>query len=401
MELLQFKQILEQRGIMDILEDLKKGNAELYEVIERLIESAKNKKKPSGADQRTLFGDMKGLWGLTYLDVSDIDLSRFSKEQLLRISFSNLTKWPSKDKLPKGFEPIKEIETAKHFRGFGIDQLHQKGVDGRGVVIAYIDKPFNVNHEEFEGLDLDYTPEREVEFHGTSVSSRVVGKNMGIAPKSKYIFFEKVDDLTEDSLESNIIGTINALKKIIERVEAGERIDVVGESASPLSLMDRMMGKGGENAKKVETFKREYLALTKRLEELNVAYVTSDSFWNNGFGYAFKVDPAKDINDIDNYISMSAECVCVPEGGRCVPCAFDNSNYKYENQVGCASWSIPQIVGLFALVRQVDNSITYDKFVDFAHKTATEPNQYGVRFINASELMKSVKREKIDNNDLK
>jgi len=389
MTLEEFKEIMKRRGTDEIIESLKNGKIESYEIINEIL-----KQKLSGRNpERRLVVEadkFKHIWGVTYSDISELDLSGFSKEEMLRLNFSLLTKWPSKDKMPEGFNPEKIIEERKHFKGFGIDKLHEKGIDGTGVTIAYIDTPFNFSHEEFKGLDLECKQTSDPEFHGTSVSARVIGQNSGVAPKAKYIFYGQDRWLADDFCESCVLSTIKVLEDIIQRVEEGEKFDVVGESATPLATMMDI-----KNESNREELKQRYLKAVKRLEELNVTYINSgDGFWKYGFAYAFKVDPTKDSYDLDNYVSLWNDCVCVQEADRVVPCAFDNSNYKYENQMGCASWSIPQVVGLFALAKQVNKDITLEEFSSLAKETATEANQYGVRFINPCELIKAIQKLK-------
>ena len=395
MTLEEFKEIMKNRGTDELVESLKNGKIESYEIINEIL-----KQKLSGrSPERRLVVEadkFKHIWGVTYSDISELDLSGFSKEQLLRMNFSLLTKWPSRDKMPKGFNPEKIIEERKHFKGFGIDKLHEKGIDGTGVTIAYIDKPFNFNHEEFKGLDLECKQTSDPEFHGTCVSARVVGQKSGVAPKAKYVFYGKNDWLTENYKETFVLGTIIALEDVIKKVENGERIDVIGESATPF---DQILFIEKNDKLKGKELKQRYLNAIKRLEELNVTYINSgDGFWKYGFAYAFKVDPTKDNYDLDNYVSFSVfdDCVCVQEADRVVPCAFDNTNYEYINQMGCASYSIPQVVGLFALAKQVNKDITLEEFSSLAKETATEANQYGVRFINPCELIKATQKLKED-----
>ena len=153
MTLEEFKEIMKMRGTDELIESLKNGKIESYEIINEIL-----KQKLSGSNpERRLAVEadkFKHIWGVTYSDISELDLSGFSKEEMLRLNFSLLTKWPSKDKMPKGFNPEKIIEERKYFKGFGIDELHEKGIDGTGVTIAYIDTPSNSSWLKLNGVSI-------------------------------------------------------------------------------------------------------------------------------------------------------------------------------------------------------------------------------------------------------
>ena len=390
MNVLQFKEFLDNRGIKKLLEELKNGEVKAYDLIEQIISERKNN---SGVDRSltSLFYSQDTIrWGASYLDLSSLDLSRFSIKELLRMKFSNLTKWPSKDKLPKGFDPEQIMDKAKKFKGLGIDDLHKKGINGSGVTIAYIDTPFNIEHEEFNGLDTEYKTKfpEEIHFHGACASSRVVGQNLGVSPRSKYLFYE-YEYSTDNVLKNSIESILKHLRDIIKKAKNGQRIDVIGISASPSYWIEKYI----ENENKAEGLKyqKAYVKLMDELEERNITFIDSEKFWDSGFTYAFMENPSKDLNDKDNWLTiLKPNAVAVTETGRCVPCAYDINNYRYENDLGCASWSIPQVVGLFALAKQVYSDISYEEFVQLAHETADKPNKNFVRLINSVELIRNV-----------
>jgi len=51
---------------------------------------------------------------------------------LITADFDTKTIWPTQAELPPGFDPEKVIEEAKD-PGLGIKELHQEGIDGRGI----------------------------------------------------------------------------------------------------------------------------------------------------------------------------------------------------------------------------------------------------------------------------
>ncbi|HIU06406.1 MAG TPA: hypothetical protein IAC46_02260 [Candidatus Onthoplasma faecigallinarum] len=79
-------------------EELKNSN--LLAILEKLVNN------PKQTVSSELYSP-KYIWGVSVADLKNFDLSKLPIDLLYRISFSTMTKWPSKDKLPKGFDPKK------------------------------------------------------------------------------------------------------------------------------------------------------------------------------------------------------------------------------------------------------------------------------------------------------
>lgn len=335
------------------------------------------------------------IWGFSLEDFSKMDLSKIPIEKLMHIPFSTATKWPEKSKLPKGFDPEKLVAEAKNYKGLGVEQLHKHGITGKGVKVAYIDKKLDLSHEEFKDRKIDFVNIQQnpnLDFHGYSVLSRLMGKNIGIAPDVGCVYY--ATDGTESGQFADYIGSelkneFAALKDVLKRVKAGEEIVAVGLSASIPYHID--LYTNGDMRKKDELLKR-YSQLSKELENYGTVIFSANEFWNN-FTYAYKKDCQKPNDDLDNYVSNvpKPNAVAVIDADKLTPLPYTTDGYKYENNFGCASWSIPQVLGLFCLAKQVDANLTMDEFAEIAQKTANKPNKYGTRLINAVELVKEVK----------
>ena len=172
----------------------------------------------------------KGIYrnGFSYLDLSEYDFSNITLEDLLDIPFSSSTKWPSKDKLPVGFNPEVILDKG-NMVSEDIRNLHSLDIDGRGITVAVIDSYFQgENHIEFEGANIKRVSINNKEeygvYHIENVLAKLVGKNMGVAPGANVLCYE---------VSSNNKGEqyLMFLKKILRRVKNNEEIRVVNISA--------------------------------------------------------------------------------------------------------------------------------------------------------------------------
>ncbi len=334
------------------------------------------------------------MWGFSYEDLSGYDLSNVPIEKLMRIPFSTDTKWPAKSKLPKGFDPEEILAAAKSFKGLGVERLHKHGITGKGVKVAYIDKNLDLSHEEFADRKIDLVKvqkNKNLDFHGYSVLARLMGKNVGIAPDVECVYYacEGEQGGRQKYFESNLDYEFSALKDVIKRVKSGEEIAAVGLSAS-IPYHISLVANGDKE--KEEKLLKKYNKLVKELAEYGCVIFSSEEFWNNNFSYSFKIDPTKENDDLDNYVANvpQKDAATVIDAGKLTPLVSSTIGYKYENNLGCASWSIPQVLGLYCLAKQVNANLTFEEFVDIAHKTARE-NKNGTKLIDAVELVKEVK----------
>ena len=334
-------------------------------------------------------------WGLTFVNLRGIDLRDVPISKILRLGFSSLTRWPSERKLPEGFSPKSVIENAKYFKGLDIDKLHNKFINGKGVKIAYIDRGFERKHAEFSERNIEYIKQggEDLHFHGSAVASRIIGKNIGIAPEAELIYYAcsytSKHGEKGQSLLNYIINELEALENILCRIKRGEKICCVGLSAS----IEYQIGKLSINENEKKALKERYDFIKEEYVKENVVILDSKKFSEN-FSYAFMIDTSGYYEDINNYENISKDNkskICVIEAGKCIPLIYTNNAYKYENNLGCASWSIPQIASIFCLAKQLDEKLTYQGFVNLAQSTAIQ-NENGVKFIQPLQIVKELEK---------
>lgn len=138
------------------------------------------------------FEDLRGF------DLSEKDLRFIPYEVLVTTDFDTDTKWPKSEKLPSGFYPEKLLEESKN-PGLGIRELHQEGVNGRGVKVAIIDQTLSseqgkiLPHVEYVSNIIDYkeygdAEKEEISMHGPAVASLLLGKTCGVAPGAELVY---------------------------------------------------------------------------------------------------------------------------------------------------------------------------------------------------------------------
>jgi hypothetical protein len=149
--------------------------------------------------------------GLANMDVSGLDL-KGSKDLIEKLDFNTNTKWPSKRKLPKDFDPAEILEKAKN-PGLGIRKLHEQGLNGAGIGIAIIDQPSLPNHIEYKEnikMYVELKPDTMPQMHGPFVTSIAAGKSLGVAPNANIYYFSM------PMWEPTNSYYIQAIKRVVE-----------------------------------------------------------------------------------------------------------------------------------------------------------------------------------------
>lgn len=329
-------------------------------------------------------------WSICGKDVSNIDMSELSIEEFKRLSFDSNTVF-SEQQIAK-FNPTELLEQGKFFSE-DIMNIHNDGIDGTGINVGIIDTEFDINNDEFKNdkgesrvlftkkfYPEDYTCKYEG-FHGKTVTSLLGGRSCGVAPNCNIHLFNSRDMWKQEE-------RAEILKYIIN---SGIKLDLISMSAT---LEDT------ENV----------LAYKKELEEKGCTFIDSSVFWKD-FSYGEKQDG--ELNIDPGLLELMSEVEKMPPKLRkitekipqnvIIPCAnrtniqVGDNGYMY-NGVGCASWAIPQVAGLFALSKQLNHNISYQEFTEIARNTAII-NTAGYRTINLNGLIKEVELQEKTNSD--
>lgn len=336
-----------------------------------------------GADQIREFANLSGR------DLSKEDLRQISPKVLSRINFDTKTKWPERDKLPDNFLPEEFLEESKN-PGLGIKNLHEAGIDGRGVKVAIIDQKLLLGHQEYKDQLEDYKEIGEfgqegVQMHGAAVASLLVGKECGVAPQSELIYraIPSGRSFPERAL---------AIRDIIEfnnTAKESEKVKIISSSV-------------GYMPNKPEPGLEEYIAAIKAAKDSGIIYIDTAKNFDlhscGGGSISDKENPESYMlalymeNQLDIKIpklpkeKLAELPIIIPSDYRSMGSEKGESDYNY-NGKGGASWSIPDLAGVVALVLQVKPNLSEKQISGLISETATL-NSNGLKVINPERAVK-------------
>lgn len=240
-------------------------------------------------------------YGFAYNDLSTKKFAPNIREEVIRkVVFSTVTKFPEE-------HPFRVDENMK-ISSPDIKELNINGIDGSGINVAVIDKPFSPVPKEIEHNLKEYNVEPEqylkTHFHGSVVSCILAGKKMGVAPNVNLCFYDEGDDIINDS--------IKALENIYQRNLNGANIKVVNISGFAHELSSA------------------WPELKNRLKEQGCYVIDSTEFGDKFTGI-------NQYNDKYYFSDWQDENIrskmCVPTGGKFILLANTYDNYMYEGDV--------------------------------------------------------------------
>ena len=285
-------------------------------------------------------------------------------------------------------------------------------LDGRGVNIAFIDQGFDRDMSEFEGRIIhhmtcrvcgrkwnedeekyeneyevvDYTGERACHdnFHGNTAADLAAGEKCGVAPKANIYFFEIDSDGDYDK-------RVQAILKYIEDNIGELKLDIISHSAGA---------------------SKDALDIADRIREFNgCEYINSEIFWKdflpgreiNGetveAGFVESARKVPGIYEDDNgKLLTNQNAMAIPVEGRTSIQVLKDENgniiesRKFNGAICGASFAIPQLVGYFALARQMNPTMSLKTFVNKAREHV-KVNSNGQLSINPIEVIEKMWEE--------
>ena len=274
------------------------------------------------------------------------------------------TDFPEAEKLPKGYDSQALIEWGKT-PGLNVDILHAHGFTGKGMTIAYVDQPFGT-HEQTENAHIHYTNNAGENYpnsmHGATVSSMLAGKETGTAPEVELYYYGHA------AWEGDMATRAECLYQIIEQnkeLSEGQKIRMVGFS---------------DNIRPEEKNNDLFVEAVEACEQAGIMV------WFCGDYAAASFVPFSDRNDLNNlfpdwqYGGWDPELVYVPASGRSAAADTGYTQYIYWSSGGL-SWTMPYILGLYAIVLEIDPTMTKDEIRTMVKETAYESVQ-GMRVVD-------------------
>ena len=313
--------------------------------------------------------------GLAEVSLAKIDL-RESGALLAQLPFDSLTEWPTKDRLPVGFDPEKILAQGKN-PGLGVRQLQREGLDGRGVGIAIVDQPLLMGHREYASrlvyYDATRVPGTGPQMHGPSVASFAVGREIGTAPGALLYYFA-VPSWVPDN-----VPYADALRAIIElnkKAPEDRKIRVVSISSG--------MFKQQKNLDKWQ----EALLLAEKSGIL-VITCDPDSMDFGNLTRALDKDPDSPGSYVREAWDQRPHPLWVPGGNRTRASHKGDGIYAFDVDGG-RSWSTPYLAGVAALGYQIDTALSPAKAKELLIQSAT-PDRNGA-ILNPRGFIEAVKK---------
>lgn len=379
--------------------------------------------------------------GLCGQDLRNWDMSNLSPEMFRHLCFDARTKFSSEQE--EKFHPHELLNSA-NTPGKMIEELHRQGITGKGVKIAIIDAKIAEDEKALlEGVNVEKVDSQKAgceEQHGITVLSAL--KQMAPEADITYFPYDKKSKQKDEILKEHIMKSIQRGIKIISMSTSFNDLsneneikalcqqngvmlidsatfykdftycfrstDEAGNEAYHEAFCEpETAGISEENWKKYIGLFKEYnvdindveklaqkldekgettkSAIVKRLSQFSdvLGLSTYDQF-RQAFKQRLIEDEKKEREE-----NKSVEIAC---GGRTFACGgkTENGEDNYKYWASCsASYTIPQVAGLFALARQVDSRIGYRNFVTACKDTSQKVD--GRMILNPTELMETIK----------
>jgi len=284
------------------------------------------------------------------------DLSA-APELAYSLTFSDKTTFSA---LPAGYDPEALLEWGKA-PGLNVDILHKHGFTGEGAVIAYVDQPAPM-HEQYNNLNLHYqnNADSRDSMHGPAVLSLLAGKDTGTAPEAEVYYYAHAAWFADQATHAECLYQIIEQNKALP---ADKKITMVGFS---------------DNIDPSEANTEAFEAAAKACEDAGIMVW----FCAENGGVSFL--PMSDKNNYRNLVVEHwggglPDTVYVPSSGRTTAATEFGNRYIYWASGGL-SWSMPYILGLYAIAVEIDPTLTQDDLRTLVVDTAYDHN--GIPIVN-------------------
>lgn len=326
---------------------------------------------------------MNGLAGLDCVAL-DLDFSELSQEEFEKIAFDTKTIFSEETK--KQFNPAQILERAKSF-GLGLEKT---GLTGKGIHIAIRDE--NCNPYLTDANVVEYTKikdgktTKEVNsndtehMHGLTVTSLLASHSCGIAKDALVHFFNSSIVKYDEEKKKNKHDSAAEIESFISYIIAHNQ-----KCREENRDNDMILVASGSWAD------RAFEAHRDKLREVGCELVCANNF-NKNFGEFVNND-----GSVHNPLELSEEEIqqvttrfSDPNLMKQIKIMSDRDKVKIPitrtyHQVGSdgiseplfkyqssfsTSWGIPQVAGLLTVFKEMDRTLTFDQFLEYAERTA-------------------------------
>lgn len=322
-----------------------------------------------------------------YDDVRNMEFAgknwNFDRSLIESLWFDDTTIWPADTQAL-----AEEILEAAKNPGLGVRSLHDQGITGKGVTVAIIDQNLLLDHPEFSGKIIEYydtgteQPDTEGSMHAPSVTSLLVGSDIGTAPDAR-VYFAAVPSWKADA--KYYADALNWIISKNESLPEGQKIRAVSVSAAP-------SGEGSPFTANNADWDEAYQKATE------AGILVLDCSDNHGIAGPCTLDasdpesPAKCTPGWpDKEIRVDTNLIYVPTSPRTTAIEYTSGQYAYQyTGRGGMSWGIPYLTGVLAMGWQVNPDLSNEQIVKLLFDSATV-REDGGKIIDPVHFIQMVK----------
>ncbi|HBY20125.1 MAG: hypothetical protein A2Y24_03045 [Clostridiales bacterium GWE2_32_10] len=315
--------------------------------------------------------EIERVWQLAFRDLREHDLSDISTDLFAKLTFSYDAVLNDKDSERIHIQNL--IELARK-NGFGIDELHEAGVYGKGMHIAVIDQGLQVHSKIFKENIIMHTD--NISDEDSMHANAIVDVIHKIAPEAMIHFYESdYKNVVEDRLE-----------KLEEIYEYNQCFKFDGK----ISVISISSGLLFDGIKQNEDQRKRAEKIIKLLEEDGCTVLSSEVF-EKYFAIAspkYDEDYTKIVDWMygEDWVTQKAEThkavidrkrensILVPGGGRLYAIPGEVSYYVYCGSAAY-SWSIPIVASMILLMKSKIPNISTQEFYELASECCNYTNE--------------------------
>jgi len=289
--------------------------------------------------------------------------------------------------------------------GLNINELHKKGITGKNVHIAIIDQTPLLDHEEYAQNIVEYTEgytyHKKPQMHGVGASSIAVGKKTWVAPEAKLHYFSWRYSKT---LKEKILWTrptsMNNFAEMIEKIREKNKTLQPEEKIRAISISYGIVkGMPGYNKcmKAIKKAEEEWIYVAYIDDSDDFAWISKapDTDPNSILSYIEPIDKEieekkKELKNIDKKsIERIKHRILIPKNAKTLASEKGKDEYTFD-PTWWSSWTMPYIVGLYALCCQIQPKINKKIFLDALRKTAYKKNIENIVSVNIVNPVKLI-----------
>ena len=347
------------KNIRETVEEYLKQNKKIDDVFfERFLGKKAQAQFLSGNVEDKSLEDAIIMNGLSGVDCRNVDFSKLSLNNYIKIPFDSKTKFP-KD-VAEVFSTI--LEKAKEF-GYGLEGLIREGkLSGNGINVAIMDEDVDISKMDTNDINIVHEEESDGHhYHGLTVSSLLASKSCGVAKGATVHFFKKTN---QKSIQFERIIEYNKNCK-----QDSDKILVLSGS---WSMKDDEFTNWQQALREVGCELVCQNNFIRNFTEISGDDIILDMSEEEKEGFSERMRTIIDSTDLDSLVKIPINRT-YHQYGYDDRESYEDKNVDFKYQASYSnSWGIPQVAGLLALFKAKYKNLTFENFCELCKKTAKE-----------------------------